>query len=540
MAQNQHQGGSGQSGRNPNTNNSSRPKVDIRATADVSNGIGSNTYKLLLEVILFRNGHPLANQEVILKEGLSIIDTKVTDDDGMVILEGKGNKQNDEQNLNLRIFLTGLQNEKAITVKIPAIKKTILTEKKFVVKSASMIDQKNKKCVINFECRVFDDNKPFSQQRVFFKKGLNQLGEAYTDNNGQVSFQDTVPTGSIERIETYRFGLFGFPDEEEVNVNIETSSSIGEDNDPTDLHLMSHNDGNGNFKVKVRILKMRAIGLANKPFSIWYKGVDHQLSTNDQGEYLFEVPGVLQEGDKEQLIATVSGIDKKASITLRRRKKLRCPKPFSANWWLGCNNGRAFILFIMTVILWGVCIYKGFGDPMINADLFRNEKQELAGEKKIYSPTESFYQETMVTATGQADKNIGGKESGANPIFILWSITIGLTIFTLIYIPLSAREEIAEATAEVVDKLFSNPSDHVGDPALEKLAQTIGTYSVIRRESKPTAVNKTVVSDKNIVAPATTAVSEHKHPENSVLRFIGIDLAIEIALSVLKKVFTRR
>ena len=510
------------------TNKTSRPKVEIRATAEVSH-IDSNTCELSIEVILCRGEQLLEDQEVILKEGLSTLHSQISDNLGTVILKGQWDRKTEEQILSLRLCLAGLPDEKAIAVKIPAIKKAIVTKKTFVVTYVATPDITTGKCAIDFECSVFDDgDKPFILKETVLKKGLSVLSTMKTDNHGKATFNTSISMKPVQQIASFRFGLVGLPDEEEVNVTVPAGNEGSPDSDPTDLYLMRHHDGFGNFKVKVRILKARAAAMPNQPFAIWYKGVDYCQNTNANGECVFDVPGKLKEGEKECLTATVPGISQKARVNLKRRKKLNNPKAFSRKWWLGVNNGRAFILLMITAAFWVASIIHGFGDPMISRGMF--------GDKDKLSPTEAFYQETQqVVGQKSIRQDVGNgaeTDSGWSP----WVITLILTGVALAYWIWSAREEIAEAVEETVEHMFDNQTDHAGDPALEKLAQMIGAYSVIRRQSAPVRVGE-VVTDNLDAAPAP--VSEHKHRDNSVLRFIGIDLAMEIALSALKRVFKK-
>lgn len=390
------------------------------------------------------------------------------------------------------------------------------------------------KCAIDFECSVFDDgDKPFTLKETILKKGLSVLSTIKTDNNGKATFNTSVAMKPVQQITSFRFGLVGFPDEEEVNVTMPASNDGSQDNDPTDLYLMRYHDGSGNFKVKVRILKVRAAAIPNQPFAIWYKGVDYCQDTNANGECVFDVPGTLNAGEKECLTATVSGIGQKARVSLKRRKKLNNPKAFTKKWWLGVNNGRAFILLMITIAFWVISIIHGFGDPMIGSDMFRG--------KDNLSPTESFYQEIRQTVGQKTVKKDVGKDGAkADSDWNPWMITLILTVITLVYVPLSAREEIAEAIEETVEHMFDNQTDHAGDPALEKLAQMIGAYSVIRRQPAPVRVGEVVTDNPGSApVPASTPEPEHKHRDNSILRFIGIDLAMEIALSALKKVIKK-
>lgn len=93
MDQNQNSANRAPGGQNRDkTNKTSRPKVEIRTTAEVSN-IDSNTCELSVEVILCRNGQLLEDQEIILKEVLSTIHSQVSDNLGTAILKGRWDRK---------------------------------------------------------------------------------------------------------------------------------------------------------------------------------------------------------------------------------------------------------------------------------------------------------------------------------------------------------------------------------------------------------------------------------------------------------------
>lgn len=506
------------------TNKPARSKIEIRANAKVYD-VNDDAYELKLEVRLFLNGEAMGNKEIVLKDGVDPVANQFTDITGTCVLISQGSKQKDEQTLNLRVCLTDLADEKAVAIKIPAIKKVVLTEKKFAVKYVIVPDVKKRLCQINFECKVSEDGKPFKQVGVTFKKGLAQLGTGMTDNNGQATFTDTISFNEVEKIETYRFGLVGFSDEEEVNVTIPASEpKKKEDNDPEKLELMSHSDGHGNFRVKARITKSH--GYAYKgAFSIWSNGQYTKHKTNTLGEYIFDLPSVLCAGEEQQIIAAVPGIADQAKITVRRRKPL-IPN-FAMKW-----RNRAWIVALG---LWFLAILLGPGKALLNPDIFR---------EKGLSASERFYNESAgIEVIAPNTITFGSNLIDYSQKFIwlaatiLTILAIILTIKALIYILLYRGEEALES-------ILHKSHGKADDPEFEKLAKYFGSYHAVSRRPATVQVGQVVsdnaeVTDANVSGSSKTAGHKERSLRDSVLTFVGIDLMLEMVLAILKKMFVK-
>lgn len=500
------------------TNKPSQPKVEIR----VRHGkrVTNDSCHFSIRINLFFQREPMVGQEVVLEEENSILAQDMTDSEGCVMFNIKENLGDEEQIKTLYIRLSGTPDEKMISLIVPAKTKIKPTIKKFKVKVVSSVDATANSCELTFECSVFEDDQPFAHQPVILKKGAVNIGDGWTDNNGQITFQSTTNLTNTERVATYRICLVGSSDEEDVNVTIPAAEpKKKEDNDPETMILMGHSNGNRNFKVKVRITKAKGVAFANAPFAIWYKGRDYPLTTNNQGEQVFNVPGTFKEGEEQHLAATVSGIEDQAKITLRRKKTMI--KTFAEKF---CRYA-----WLLSLTLWFLAILFGPGKPLINSDIFRGNDG--------LSTSERFYNESAgVKSFGSAVAASSGGTGDWLQKFT-WLAASLMTVFAIILTIVVLVRAIVFYTEETMESIFHKSYGKADDPMFEKLAKYVGSYSSVSR--KPAAVHvDQVVSAESAVGtvPENTASEPKKeHGHGSLWTFVGLDLLIETILTVLRK-----
>jgi hypothetical protein len=319
-----------------------------------------------------------------------------------------------------------------------------------------------------------------------------------------------------------------------------TTETKKQDNDPESLVLRRYHDGAGNFRVKIRVLNYHGIGLL-VPINVWYKGVSTPLTTDDQGDAFFDVPGKVIPGKEYELIASVSGVAQDAKLMIKRRKTLKKVKMFS-RCWRKTNNGIAFILLLAVIATWVITLStSGNGQPIINPNLFRDETG-LSKSEQYYNKSVAVVIASVSDSTYLIKKsNVGscGWDKPEIGIFIRYGILIIVTIIVLIYSVFSLREEIGAGIEEGVEKLFDKDYAKAGDPAFERLAKLAGSYHVART---PKIIVEGEANEQNSEGenePAKENSNNSGHPGLATLFRMDLlsDALITIVPFILKKIF---
>jgi hypothetical protein len=478
--------------------------------------------------------------EITLERGLQHISSLTLDVDGEAQFDLTGRITDKEQKLDFLLSIAGTAHEKNLILSIPA---RGTTKKDLQITLSGSLQTGN--AVANILVIATEDGRPFVGQTIEVHEGTNLQGSVVSDNAGRASFVITLPRQADERIAKLSVSLPASNYREDITVTVPALEKKKSE-DAEHLILMSHHDGCGRFRVKARILKEKGVGMANKAFSIFFNGRNHQLTTNSEGECIFRVPGQLAPNQREFLTASVSGIKESARIRLRRRATRTGPAPFTRAWFFRVNNGRAFVLMCLCAVLWLTAIIVGPGKPVLNGSAFRGRpaveqgSQAKAGQersKKVrLSKAERFYNEAAAFV-GEEYKIPSAPKPYSGGIK-LWIFVLVFSIFTLIYAILSAREEITEAVEEMAEKLFDKSSDEVGDPTLERLARLAGMYSEVRR--KTPAV--TAAGSPDITAPTSkSGVEIAGHPSLGTLFKLDLlsDTLVELVPAVLRKIWGR-
>lgn len=521
---NQNRGSSNRGGGNP-----PQPKMMIKAYATVNVNL-NNTFVLLVEASAFLSGKPMDGQEVTLREGIKTLDAQTLDVNGEVMLKATGVLEDQEQVKAVRICLTGLSEEKNLTVTIPAIKKIVNRKKNISVATASTVDSSANTAEIVFSCLVSEDTVVCSGQRIALLKGAAQIEEKLTDGNGRTTFVVVEPLAKAEKTVLYRVVLPGLTDEVEVNAVIPAKESKKVDNDPEDLILSRYHDGCGNFVVTVRVLKAEGKGI-NIPGKIFYRGTYHDFTTDDAGEYLFNVPGVINAGDDYPLSATVSGIANEATVRIKRR--IRKPSFREKKAWLfTTNNGRGFLLLGIMVFLWLSIITGALNHaPLISANLFRSQETGLSVDEELFNKSAS-----------QVDKALAiPRQNFSRPIpssVFFWLIVY--SIFSIIYAIASWREEIMEGIEDGIELILDRNHGRAEDPLLEKWMKHFGISHKVKRApvtvySAPDPANPSPAPQ----AQAQNTVEVEGHPSIGTLFKLDLlsDTLVVLVPAILKKLF---
>lgn len=399
---------------------------------------------------------------------------------------------------------------------------------------------------ITFEVAVFNGNNPVTAQSIVLMDGVSRIAQATgagtTGTNGIGMLQVEVPLTDKEQQKMFRVSLDGRPETFSFPVLIPAKKKVAEaKNSAESLIAMKYQNDNGDVRFKLRLLKNNGEGIENQIIAAWFRGRDVQVTTNAIGEALFPEPGIrnrisLCEGDEEDIVFTTSGIKKEAKMKLIRRIVLNQARAFSSGWWFGTNNGRAFVLLLLVILMWFVALKYGPGNPVAGESLFNG--------KDGFSASERYYNETA-TRYGRA---IAPTSTENNFIFFgliakkkIWIWALILTFAFIIYFPIAAREEIAEAIEDIKVKLIDRSIVKVDDPFFEKLVASANSIGFARDPS----------SNEVQFGPVSSSTAAHPEDLNrdgkkdkggfgsSFLSFLSLDLLGDLLVGITKRIFAR-
>jgi hypothetical protein len=377
------------------------------------------------------------------------------------------------------------------------------------------------------ECAVYLDGKGLSKQVVLVKEKLAIRGNGTTDSHGVCVISITGSLTKSESIRIFRVCLAGLPHEEELSVTLPAATEpSANDNEAESLILSRYHDGNGNYKVHVRVLKPRGVGLQTK-VNIWCNGQNVDLDTDEQGNAVYNVPDVIEPGESCLLTATVSGIHNAAKLNITRAKEPRHTIPaWTKRWYLHTNNGRAFLMICFVALLWLACFMVGPGESLINKMTFRNESTGLSTQEELYN---------SIVKDIDPSQKIVKQEHGSLWQHDLWKLAVILTLITIFYGIFSLREEITEGVRSWVEKLMDKDDAQSGDPRFEKLLEWAGVYSVARRKAKVEVINP----DAPTQASKSRSHSGGGHPSLGTLFSFDLisDTLVAAFPAIMKKIF---
>lgn len=394
-------------------------------------------------------------------------------------------------------------------------------------------------CEISLEISVLLKNRPMVNQEVVIKEGNSRIAQTNTAGNtgvdGVVMLNVDFPLKDKEYQKVLRISLTGRAESLNLPLTIPAKSFDNKKKNISEsLIVMKYQKDNGELSFKCRVLTTDGDGVADKVISIWYKGYDYAVKTDANGEAVFYPSQKLKPGEENQIIFSVSGIKDSAKLKVRRKKKLKQAKAFSQKWWLGVNNGRAFIILLLALFFWIIAIGVGFGDPIISKAVFVNESG--------LSSAQELYQETL----GEYGQKIEPFESDDYFLFdsiskkTIWKIALLLSIAWLIYFPIAAREEIADAIDDARLKLVEKSIVKVDDPFLEKLvasSQNLGFVSNGSKKGVQFGETKSFGFSGDEFKPS--GKKDDKAFGSSMWSYIALDIATDVLLGVVKRVFNR-
>lgn len=541
MAQNQITTNSGQGNQNRKPNNGGNQggnqssKMMIKAYATVNANL-NNTFVLMVEASAFLSGKPMNGQEATLREGIKTLDAQPLDVNGETMLKATGFLEDQEQIKVVRICLTGLPEEKNLTVTIPAIKKIVYRKKNIAIATASTVDSSANTAEIVFSCLVSEDTAICPNQKIALMKGAISVEEKMTDGNGRTTFVVVEPLAKTEKTVLYRVVLPGLTDEVEANAVIPAKESKKVDNDPEDLILSRYHDGCGKFVAAIRVLKAEGKGI-KIPGKIFYKGRYHKFTTDDAGEHLFKVPGVIDEGNDFPLSATVSGIHDEARIKIKRRIK----KPSfleKKNWLITTNNGRGFLLLGVMLIIWLFIFTRALViSPLISPDLFRDHETGeghhfgLSSAEVLFNKSANQVSKTLAIKPADMHSHIPSS-------LMFWLILY--SIFSIIYAIASWREEVIDGIEDGIELIIDRDHGRASDPALEKWTKYFGISHKVKRAPVTVYSAPDPANPAPTTAPATQSAQDSGgHPSLGTLFELDLlsDTLVTIIPAILKKIF---
>ncbi|MDA3803009.1 MAG: hypothetical protein PF488_03945 [Patescibacteria group bacterium] len=393
-------------------------------------------------------------------------------------------------------------------------------------------------CEVSLEVSVLLKNRPMVNQEVILKEGNSRIAQPNTAGStgvdGIVTLNANFPLRDKEYQKVLRISLTGKAESLNVPLLIPAKTEKKKQKNISEsLVVMKYQNDNGQASFKCRVLTTDGDGVPKKQVTIWYKGSNKKRTTDNNGEAFFYPSSIIEPGEENAITFSVSGIKESAKLKLRRKKKLKQAKAFSSKWWLGVNNGRAFILMLLAIFFWILAIGVGFGDPIISRKLFVDENG--------ISPYQKLYNETLLEY-GQEIKTFESDDYfffEKIPKKSIWKIAFFLTIAFFIYFPIAAREEIADALDDVRLKLVDKGSVKVDDPFFEKLLAST--------ESLGFASNK---SNKGVQFGGTKSFGLSgggaKNPQgkeddkafgSSMWSYMALDIATDLLMGIVKRVF---
>lgn len=395
---------------------------------------------------------------------------------------------------------------------------------------------------ITFEVSVFNGDNPIASQSIVLMDGVSRIAQAAgsgtTGTNGIGILQVEVPLTDKEQQKMFRISLDGRPENFSFPVLIPAKKQVAEaKNGAESLIAMKYQNDNGLVNFKLRLLKHNGDGIEGQTIAVWFRGKNYQVTTNAIGEVTFSNKINLCEGEEEQIVFTTSGIKKEAKMTLRRRLALSQPRAFSRGWWFGVNNGRAFILFCLMLIMWFFALRYGPGSPVAGENLF-NDKDGYSAMERYYNETATRYGRAIEPTDNSNDFILDGLIVKKK----IWIWALILTIAFFIYFPIAAREEIAEALEELKVKLVDRSIVKVDDPFFEKLVASAASIG-LARDANPGQVQFGPVSSSS--APHPEDLNRDGKKDNkgggfgSIMNFLSLDLLGDLIIGVAKRIFSR-
>ncbi len=401
-------------------------------------------------------------------------------------------------------------------------------------------------CEISFEVSLFRGLSPVNGQMVILKDGISRITrgetEVLTDQGGIAMLRIVFDLKDQEQHKVIRICLDKLPDEISYPVIIPAKEKLTKKEGTESLVVMKYQKENGELYFKARVLTTDGEGVAHKPVGIFFRGVKDTIVTDDTGEAHFPdtptAPLKLKPGEETEIFFSVSGVKDTLKMSLRRKKPLRQAKAFSRGWWLGVNNGRAFCVLLAALFFWFLALSFGPGRPIFSEGMFSG--------KDGLSPAQERYNETAVKYSYQIEPVDRSKDyiiGNFLPKKSLWKIALMLTFAFLIYFPIAAREEIADAIDDLKLKMVDRNIIRVNDPFFERLIATSNSLGIIGGQKSSEAKFGPVASLAMGVNPNDKDGDGRKDKPvfgSTFMSYLTLDLATDLVSGIAKRIFRSR
>ncbi len=388
---------------------------------------------------------------------------------------------------------------------------------KFSIEATSVVDANN----INVRLRTAKNAVPESLEVLVY---VNNLATGRFTTNSAGFYNYALPYTEKAKKQTISIEFYLETSTEKATIMVEIPElPAAPTNDPSKIILIRTSDTLGNFRVLIRVLREGGYGLSTD-VNLIFENNRYLVHTDNAGLYTFCIPRLIAPGENLPLQAIVNGIEDAASIRISRRT-LRVPSPtrMSAQWLLGTNNGRAFILMCLATFFWIFALVIGIGKPIFHENIFRGENG--------LSTQEMTYNRVMTQVYADKAITFAPNEVSGQWHHVIWKIAIILTLILLVYGPLSLREEIAEEISRAVENMRDREYAQAGDPWFEKLVAWTGSYAVARNRNL--AVSATASSQ------TTEASTDKKSGWGNFPMLLASDAIVEIVPAIVRAMFHR-
>lgn len=387
---------------------------------------------------------------------------------------------------------------------------------------------------ISFEVSVFRGSSPVTNQMVVLKDGVSRITsgatEVPTDLNGIALLKTIFPLKDKEEIKVLRITLEGLIDEVSYPVTLPAKSKKDSVDEAETLMVFKYQDDDSGFiSFKARVLTTTGKGIKGRKVHAWFRGQDISPSiTDDEGEVIIDLPEALLPGENDQIIFSISEVKRPLKMKLSNRRRLVQPRAFTKAWWLGVNNGRAFIFLILSLTFLLTAIFFEKKEPLINESLFTSSESGL-------SIVQQYYNDLYEIVDGNGERAfVPAKRIDKVP---LWFISIILVFLSILCGIFAAREEIADAFEELKMKIVDQSIVTVNDPFLERLAATMSSLGIV--SNKKEAKFGPVSSSGSGFHPDDKDGDGQKDKRvfaSSFMSYLTLDLATDFLGSIVKRI----
>lgn len=380
---------------------------------------------------------------------------------------------------------------------------------------------------VTSEIGVFRGSVPISTE-VVLKDGVKIIpGQTtpVTTVNGVALYEAMFPLSDKEVTKTLRVCLVGLPDEISHTIIIPAKQAAKDAAETAFGRL--YTDKGGRITFTASVIDTDGGPIPNKVITVSFKGLNYKVKTDKEGIAVFPEPNSglsnvisLKLGEEEDLFFYVPGIRENKKLKAIRKKPLKQAKAFTKKWWLGVNNGRAFLCFVTSLLLLFITIMFGV-KPMISDGIF-------SGENGLTS-AQTYHNEIM-TSYGYLDQVIAPIK--VNHGVPWWIISILLVLASLVYMIIAAREEIADAFDDLKIKIAERNFVKTNDPFIERLIATSVSMGIISNKKR----------DSQNVSSSTTDTTNTGGGVKSLLtsnlvNYLSLDLVTDFIRGLIKRVF---